>query len=101
MDGEGLGRGPIENAVALAGGTQNVLLRFKREHRLYVLRRSPLSPRSDGNGTNRREARVLRALSGSSVPHPKLIADCTSADVIGAVFYLMESVDGFNQSQRF
>jgi aminoglycoside phosphotransferase (APT) family kinase protein len=96
MNGEGLGRGPIENAVALTGGTQNVLLRFEREHQLYVLRRSPLSPRSDGNATNRREARVLRALSGSSVPHPKLIADCTSTDVIGAAFYLMESVDGFN-----
>jgi hypothetical protein len=28
MDDRGLGRGPIENPTALAGGTQNILLRF-------------------------------------------------------------------------
>jgi len=96
MDGEGLGRGSIENPTPLAGGTQNVLLRFQRDGRPYVLRRSPRHPRGDGNVTNRREARVLGALTGTDVPHPGLIAACSSEDVIGASFYLMEPVDGFN-----
>ena len=41
MDGKGLGAGPIEAAVALAGGTQNILLKFNRSGRDYVLRRPP------------------------------------------------------------
>ena len=96
MDGEGLGRGPIQNPRALAGGTQNVLLRFERDGKDYVLRRSPESPRGDGNATNRREARVLSALAATEVPHPRLIAACSSEHVLGAAFYLMEPVDGFN-----
>jgi aminoglycoside phosphotransferase (APT) family kinase protein len=96
MDSQGLGRGPIEHPTPLAGGTQNVLLRFHRDGRSYVLRRSPKSPRGDGNVTNRREARVLGAIAATTVPHPRLIAACSSEDVIGAAFYLMEPIDGFN-----
>ncbi len=92
MDGEALGRGLIENPTPLTGGTQNVLLRFQRDGRPYVLRRSPRHPRGDGNVTNRREARVLGALAGTDVPHPLLIAACSSEHVIGAAFYLMEPV---------
>jgi aminoglycoside phosphotransferase (APT) family kinase protein len=43
-----------------------------------------------------REARVLGLLVGSGVPHPELIAACDDAGVIGAGFYLMRAVDGFN-----
>lgn len=96
MDAEGLGEGPIDHATPLTGGTQNLLLRFGRGEHEYVLRRSPASPRGDGNSTNRREARVLRALSGTAVPHPALIAACSSDAVLGAAFYLMKPVDGFN-----
>lgn len=96
MDEQPLGVGPIENCQALAGGTQNILLQFWRDGRPYVLRRSPAHPRGDGNATNRREARVLGALAGTDVPHPALIAACSSETVIGAAFYLMEPIDGFN-----
>ncbi len=96
MDGKGLGAGPIENAVPLAGGTQNILLRFGRSGRTYVLRRPPPHLRANSNETMRREARVLGALAGTDVPHPGLIAACPEEDVIGAAFYLMEPVDGFN-----
>jgi aminoglycoside phosphotransferase (APT) family kinase protein len=96
MDSQALGRGPIERPTPLAGGTQNVLLKFWRDGRPYVLRRSPRHPRGDGNATNRREARVLGALVNTDVPHPGLIAACSSDEVIGASFYLMEPVDGFN-----
>jgi aminoglycoside phosphotransferase (APT) family kinase protein len=44
----------------------------------------------------RREARVLGALKGTDVPHPDLIAACGDVEVIGAAFYLMEPVAGFN-----
>lgn len=96
MDGQDLGSGPIADVVQLTGGSQNVLLRFKRSGREYVLRRPPLNPRHDGNDTMRREARVLKALKGSDVPHAGLIASCSDASVLGAAFYLMEPLDGFN-----
>jgi len=44
----------------------------------------------------RREARLLAALAGTEVPHPALIAACSEEDVLGAAFYLMEPVAGFN-----
>ena len=98
MDGNGLGVGPLEDVEVLAGGTQNVLLRFRRDGRAYVLRRPPLHKRANSDETMRREARVLAALAGSDVPHPGLIAACPDVDVLGAAFYLMESIDGFNPS---
>jgi aminoglycoside phosphotransferase (APT) family kinase protein len=96
MTGRGLGEGPIEGVTSLTGGTQNILLRFRRAGRDYVLRRPPAHPRANSNETMRREARVLRALAGTAVPHPALIADCGDEAVLGAAFYLMEPVDGFN-----
>jgi aminoglycoside phosphotransferase (APT) family kinase protein len=96
MDGRGLGDGPIENAVRLAGGTQNILLKFTRAGRAYVLRRPPPVLRANSNETMRREARMLAALKGTPVPHPELIAACPEEDVLGASFYLMEPIDGYN-----
>lgn len=96
MDGQGLERGPLEDVTPLAGGTQNILLKFKRGGRGFVLRRPPHRPHMNGSETMRREARVLGALRGSDVPHPGLIAACPDDDVLGAAFYLMEPVDGFN-----
>src|SRR5262245_39957485 len=74
MDARGLGHGPITGAERLAGGTQNVLLRFERAGQGYVLRRGPEHKRPNSDETMRREARVLGALAGSAVPHPALIA---------------------------
>ncbi|MDO9472254.1 MAG: phosphotransferase family protein [Caulobacter sp.] len=96
MDGQGLGSGPIGDAVLLAGGTQNILLKFSRSGRSYVLRRPPPHLRANSNETMRREARVLAAIAGTDVPHPGLIAACGDESVIGAAFYLMEPIDGFN-----
>jgi len=96
MDGQALGSGPLEHAVRLAGGTQNVLLRFSRAGRDYVLRRPPEHLRAGSNETMRREARLLGALAGTDVPHPGLIAACLDEGVLGAVFYLMEPIEGFN-----
>jgi len=98
MDERGLGEGPLHDVTPLAGGTQNLLLRFVRAGRSYVLRRPPEHKRKNSDETMRREARVLGALAGSEVPHPALIAAEPDESVLGAVFYLMEPVDGFTPS---
>lgn len=96
MDGQGLGEGPLEEATLLGGGTQNILLRFTRGGRTYVLRRPPPHLRKNSNDTMRREARMLAAIADTDVSHPRLIAACPEEDVIGAAFYLMEPINGFN-----
>lgn len=96
MDAAGLPRGEFGNVTLLAGGTQNVLTRFERGGRSFVLRRPPLHLRGNSNETMRREARLLGAVAGSAVPHPGLIASCPTEDVLGAAFYLMEPIEGFN-----
>jgi len=87
MDEAGLDRGTIEHVEPLTGGTQNILLRFRRGGRSYVLRRPPLHSIANGNETMRREARVLAAFTADDA-------------VLGAAFYLMEPVDGFNATVR-
>ncbi len=96
MDAERLGAGAIENVEALTGGTQNILIRFERAGRPYVLRRPPQHLRGNSNETMRREARLLAAIADTAVPHPRLIAACGDESVLGAAFYLMEPIAGFN-----
>ena len=52
MDACGLEAGPIVDPTALAGGTQNVLVRFRRGDRHFVLRRPPSHPYMDGSATS-------------------------------------------------
>jgi aminoglycoside phosphotransferase (APT) family kinase protein len=99
MDVLEIGNAPISDALLLSGGTQNVLMRFCRGGTAYVLRRPPLMMRPNSNETMRREARVLAALDGTAVPHPRLVAACSDEEVLGAAFYLMEPVDGFTPTQ--
>jgi aminoglycoside phosphotransferase (APT) family kinase protein len=100
MSDQGLGDGPLDDVSAVTGGTQNVMLRFNRSGREYVLRRGPRHLRPRSNSVILRETRVLAALAGSDVPHPHLIATCDDTGVLGdAVFYLMEPIDGFNAGE--
>jgi aminoglycoside phosphotransferase (APT) family kinase protein len=97
MDSRGLGGGLISDARLISGGTQNVMLEFTRGDRRFVLRRGPAHLRPMTNEALRRETRVLSALAGTGVPHPRIIASCPDPSVLGgSVFYLMEPVDGFN-----
>jgi aminoglycoside phosphotransferase (APT) family kinase protein len=96
MDSRGLGEGPLHHPTLITGGTQNILLRFERAGRAYVLRRPPVHKRANSDETMRREARVLGAIADTAVPHPGLIAAEPDPDVLGAAFYLMEPIDGFN-----
>ncbi|TVS77816.1 phosphotransferase family protein [Mycobacterium helveticum] len=100
MTGRGLGEGPLKDVCAVTGGTQNVMLRFTRAGRPYVLRRGPRHLRPRSNSVILRETKVLAALADSDVPHPHLIATCDDPGVLGdAVFYLMDPVDGFNAGE--
>ena len=96
MDARNLGSGDIQDISFIAGGTQNMLMRFRREADVYVLRRPPMHKRPNSDETMRREARVLGALRDTDVPHPRLIAAESDENILGAAFYLMECVDGFN-----
>lgn len=96
MRDAGLGEGEITDPRPLSGGTQNLLLRLRFAGRDYVLRRPPLHPRMDGNATIAREARVLAAIAGTDVPHPRLLGYCADTSVIGSAFTLMQAVEGFN-----
>ncbi len=96
MDARGLESGPLLDVAPIAGGTQNVLLRFTRGSRDFVFRRPPPHKRKNSDEAMRREARILAALAGTDVPHPALIAACNETETLGATFYLMEPVDGFN-----
>jgi aminoglycoside phosphotransferase (APT) family kinase protein len=97
MDERGLGCGELTEFQPLSGGTQNVMVTFTRAGRTYVLRRGPRHLRARSNQNILREITLLDALATTDVPHARLIAACESEDVLhGAVFYLMEPVDGFN-----
>jgi len=99
MDEQQLGHGPLTDLGPLGGGTQNVVLAFSRAGRRFVLRMPPEHKRASSDETMRREARILAALAGSRVPHPRLIAACPDDGYLGAAFYLMEPVDGFNPAE--
>jgi aminoglycoside phosphotransferase (APT) family kinase protein len=97
MDRQDLPGGELSDVRALGGGTQNVLLHLERGGTSYVLRRGPRHLRKRSNDAITREMRVLQALAGTPVPHPRFVAGCEDTSVLGdAVFYLMEPVDGFN-----
>lgn len=101
MSDQGLGDGPLLDVSAITGGTQNIMLRFTRSGRPYVLRRGPKHLRPRSNVVIMRETEALAALAGTDVPHPRLIASCADPTVLGdAVFYLMEPIDGFNAGQE-
>src|SRR5690242_13359894 len=100
MSGQGLGEGPLQDVSNVTGGTQNIMVRFTRASRTYVLRRGPRHLRPRSNSVILRETKVLAALAGSDVPHPHLIAACEDTSVLGdAVFYLMDPIDGFNAGE--
>jgi aminoglycoside phosphotransferase (APT) family kinase protein len=97
MDEHHLGDGPLSAFQTLSGGTQNVMVMFRRADRSYVLRRGPRHLRPRSNANILREMTLLQAIGSTAVPHARLIAACPDEDVLnGAVFYLMEPIDGFN-----
>ena len=70
MDAQALPRGTFTQVEMLAGGTQNILVRFERGGRAYVLRRPPKHLRKASNDVIRRLAAgddpraIVESLSG-------------------------------------
>ncbi len=92
------GTGPVTDVEKLTGGSQNNLFLMTRKDGRFVLRRPPKHPRANSNDTMLREARVLKALSGSRVPHPRFYGVCDDTNVTGVCFYLMAPLEGFSAS---
>ncbi|MGE0387827.1 MAG: phosphotransferase family protein [Gammaproteobacteria bacterium] len=88
------GDGPLQ-AELLAGGTANAVFRMDRGRHGLVLRRPPKVPRADSEKQIAREARVLKALGGTDVPHPRFHGFCDDKSVLGAPFYVMDMVNGW------
>lgn len=91
-----LGRGADLYFERIAMGESNEVFVAHRGEQRWVLRRPAAVPLSV-DGANRimeREFRFQRALAGTGVPHAEPLALCTDPEVTGAVFYVMEFVDG-------
>lgn len=76
-------------------GIANALYILSRGGKRWVLRRPPAIKNHPSAANTEREWRILRALEGSSVPHPKPELFCDDPSVIGATFMIMGMVDGF------
>ncbi|MGE0387591.1 MAG: phosphotransferase family protein [Gammaproteobacteria bacterium] len=89
-----LGDGPL--AVKMVhGGTSNVILSLDRGAGEMIMRRPPAVPPPNSDKAVLREARVLRALNGTRVPHPHCHGICEDTAVVGAPFYVMDRVPGW------
>ena len=75
-------------------GQSNPTYRIDAAGATYVLRRQPFGQLLPSAHAVDREYRLLRALHPTGVPVAKPLAFCDDAQVIGAVFYVMEFVDG-------
>lgn len=90
------GGGERPELTLMSGGSQNTLYLITRGDAHMVLRTpGPAAdrPRLDGL---LREIRLVRALSGTDVPHAELIAADESSELLGKPFYVMAAIDGWS-----
>lgn len=95
------GRGDAIRFAPITGGSSNLLFLVEQDNRQYVLRRPPREKYDPTSHNMEREVRLLQALGRTNVPHPRFIAFCDDAEVIGAPFLVMEYVEGFSPVGRF
>lgn len=98
MNAEGLARWLGGRPVALtplSGGSSASVYLAEQGSDRFVVRGVSVPPRPDSLRALEREARVLQALAGSAVPHPRFRAYCADENVAGAPFLLMDHVDGW------
>jgi aminoglycoside phosphotransferase (APT) family kinase protein len=88
---EGLEAPADLSATPIGDGHSNVTFELSTG---VVLRRPPRGPLPPSAHDVLREARLLRALAGTAVRSPDVLAVCEDPDVIGAPFYVMERIDG-------
>jgi aminoglycoside phosphotransferase (APT) family kinase protein len=78
----------------ISGGKSNLTYLVTGPPGQVVLRRPPLGHVLPTAHDMLREARVMRALAGTPVPVPAVLAVCEGPLVLGAPFYVMSRVDG-------
>jgi aminoglycoside phosphotransferase (APT) family kinase protein len=94
LDAHGLGAGALE-ASPIGEGHSNVTYLIRRaDGSELVLRRPPRPPLPPSAHDVLREARLLRALQGTSARVPTVLAVGEDPAVIGCPFYVMERVAG-------
>jgi aminoglycoside phosphotransferase (APT) family kinase protein len=76
------------------GGQSNPTFLLESGGRRYVMRKKPPGKLLPSAHQVEREYRILRALSSTDVPVPKVHFLCEDADVIGTPFYVMDHVEG-------
>jgi aminoglycoside phosphotransferase (APT) family kinase protein len=93
LDAHGLGAGAL-SAEPVGEGHSNVTYEIRRGNDAWVLRRPPRPPLPPSAHDVLREAFLLRALDGTSVRVPKVLASTDDEEIIGAPFYVMERIEG-------
>ena len=88
-----VGAEPIEVAP-LSGGQSNPTFRITADQNAYVLRKKPAGVLAPSAHAIDREYRVMRALHGTDVPVPRMLAYCEDASIVGTPFYLMDFLQG-------
>ncbi|HUD90094.1 phosphotransferase family protein [Sphingobium sp.] len=85
------------HAESVSGGTSNVVVRLSRPDctRPLILRKAPDRAPPASEKAIQREAMVLKALTGSRVPHPGFHGFSDDAGIVGGPFYIMDLVDGW------
>src|ERR671923_3079844 len=93
LDERGIGSGRLE-AERIGEGHSNVTFLVSRGGARVVLRRPPRPPLPPSAHDVLREARLLRALEGTPVRVPRVLAVGDDESVLGVPFYVMEEVHG-------
>jgi aminoglycoside phosphotransferase (APT) family kinase protein len=81
--------------MGVGTGIANALYLLRRGEHAWVLRRPPDVKNDPTASDTAREWRILAALEGTPVPHPRPLLFCDDIAVIGAPFLVMDLVDGF------
>jgi aminoglycoside phosphotransferase (APT) family kinase protein len=93
LDDHGIGEGRLE-AERIGEGHSNITFLVRRGDARVVLRRPPRPPLPPSAHDVLREARLLKALEGTPVRAPTVIAVGDDESVLGVPFYVMEEIHG-------
>ncbi len=93
LDEHGIGEGRLE-VERIGEGHSNITFLVRRGAARVVLRRPPRPPLPPSAHDVLREARLLRALEGTPVRVPRVLAVGDDEAVLGVPFYVMEEVHG-------
>ena len=86
--------GPLRSAERLTGGQSNPTYRLRLANGMLVLRKQPDGDILPSAHAVDREYRVMRALAGTEVPVPEMVAYCDDREVLGTPFFLMAHLEG-------